>query len=540
MSLLSHTGLLGESLKGKWLQTGICVTASSGFLLLGYDQGVMSGIITEPIFLQTFPQMNQNNKSGAIQSLVVAIYEIGCLFGAVGIIWFGDKIGRRRSILLGGSIMIVGAIIQTSSFGLAQLIVGRIVTGVGNGMNTSTIPVYQSEIAPPKIRGFLVLFEGALITLGIVISYWLNYGFWFVTEYGSLQWRFPIGFQIFFAVLLLLGIALFPESPRWLLKHGHDAAAAEIMGRLEDCPADSEQVQNDIAEIKEINREDEGRQLTWREFCSNGKAMNGWRASAGILSQAFQQIGGINLVTYYATTVFETSLGFDGTLSRFMTGWLGTEYFLAAVAALFVVDKLGRRFLMIFGAFGMAASLCIIGACLSYATKQNKAPAYAATVFIFVYDTFFALGWLGVTWLYPAEVTPIRIRAQAAGLSTVSNWFFNYAVVQLAPIMINKIAWKTYFVFFCFNIAFIPVIYFFFPETNGHKLETLDAIFATAHAKGENPVWTERRYRKGKEDLDPEETAEANKGEKAGGGGGGGGGDHSPGEEIEEKEFVGS
>lgn len=181
-----------------------------------------------------------------------------------------------------------------------------------------------------------------------------------------------------------------------------------------------------------------------------------------------------------------------------MTGWLGTEYFLAACVALFVVDRLGRRNLMMFGAAGMAGSLLIIGACLSYASKQNKAPAYAATVFIFVYDSFFALGWLGVTWLYPAEVTPIRIRAQAAGLATASNWIFNYAVVQLAPIMINSISWKTYFVFFCFNLAFIPIIYFYFPETNGHKLEVLDAIFAEAYEKGENPVFTERRHRKGK------------------------------------------
>lgn len=159
-----------------------------------------------------------------------------------------------------------------------------------------------------------------------------------------------------------------------------------------------------------------------------------------------------------------------------MTGWLGTEYFLAACLALFVVDRLGRRKLMMWGAAGMAVSLLVIGASLSYATEQNKGPAYAATVFIFVYDTFFALGWLGVTWvrhlfnitfeplltqrsqLYPAEVTPIRIRTEANGFSTCSNWIFNYAVVQLAPIMINSIAWKTYFVFFCFNIAFIPVI----------------------------------------------------------------------------------
>ncbi|EME38944.1 hypothetical protein DOTSEDRAFT_180963 [Dothistroma septosporum NZE10] len=506
--LLTHQGLLGNSLKGKWLQIGVCITGSSGFLLLGYDQGVMSGIITEPIFLQTFPQMQPKNKEGAIQALVVAIYEIGCLFGAIGIIAFGDKLGRRRSILIGASIMIVGAIIQTTSFGLAQLIVGRIVTGIGNGMQTSTIPVYQSEIAPPKNRGFLVLFEGALITLGIVIAYWLNYGFWFINNMGSFQWRFPIAFQIVFAVLLIIGILMFPESPRWLLKAGKEQEAAEIMARLEDTTVDSAQIQADIKEMNEINAQ-ESAKLTWRELVTiKTRGMNGWRFGAGCLSQAFQQIGGINLVTYYATTVFESSLGFDGTLSRFLTGWLGTEYFLAACLALFVVDRLGRRKLMMFGSAGMAVSLLVIGASLSYATPQNKGPAFAATVFIFVYDTFFALGWLGVTWLYPAEVTPIRIRTEANGFSTCCNWIFNYAVVQLAPIMINTIAWKTYFVFFCFNIAFIPVIYFVFPETNGWKLETLDAIFAEAYEKKENPVFTEKRHRKQNTTPDVEQPAE--------------------------------
>lgn len=180
----------------------------------------------------------------------------------------------------------------------------------------------------------------------------------------------------------------------------------------------------------------------------------------------------------------------------------------------------------------MALSLLIIGATLSTGKMSG---AYAATVFIFVYDSFFALGWLGITWvsfytlfsvvvsrertisnlptlyvqqLYPAEVTPMRIRTQAAGLATCSNWIFNYAVVQLAPIMINRIAWKTYFVFFCFNIAFIPCIYFLFPETNGHKLETLDAIFNEAYEKNENPVFTEKRWRKLGAQVSEESSAE--------------------------------
>lgn len=118
--------------------------------------------------------------------------------------------------------------------------------------------------------------------------------------------------------------------------------------------------------------------------------------------------------------MFESSLGFNGTNSRFITGWLGTEYFIAACVALLIVDRFGRRKLMMFGAAGLAVSLCIIGGSLSSGTKKG---AIAATVFIFVYDTAFAIGWLGVTWLYPAEITPIRIRAETNGFSTCSNWY---------------------------------------------------------------------------------------------------------------------
>ncbi|KAF2085080.1 general substrate transporter [Saccharata proteae CBS 121410] len=499
---LSHRGWLGGRISGRSLEVGVCATAASGFLLFGYDQGVMSGIITEPLFLRQFPQMDPSNKEGAIQAMVVAIYEIGCLIGSFFIIGFGDKLGRRRAVLVGTLIMLIGTAIQASSFGLAQLIVGRIVTGVGNGMNTSSIPVWQSEMAPPKIRGFLVLFEGALISGGVMVSYWLNYGFWFVDQ-NSFQWRFPIAFQAFFGILLIFGVLLFPESPRWLLKHGKEDVAVEILANLNSTTVDDKELQKDLAEMIKINEITSGKKLTFKEFFSNGPEMNGWRACIALTSQAFQQIGGINLVTYYATTVFENSLGFSQELSRLMTGCLGTEYFLAAVIALFVVDRLGRRRLMIWGAIGMGICLLIIGACLSQSSENYRAPAYVATVFIFVYNTCFAIGWLGVTWLYPAEVTPIRIRAEANGLSTSANWIFNYAVVQLSPIMINTISWKTYFVFMCFNFAFVPVVYFTFVETNGYKLETMDAIFAEAHSKGENPVWTERRVRKGGE-LDVE------------------------------------
>jgi MFS family permease len=201
----------------------------------------------------------------------------------------------------------------------------------------------------------------------------------------------------------------------------------------------------------------------------------------------------ILLILTDATVVFEDSLGFDPTFARLLTGVLGTEYFLAALVALFVVDRLGRRRLMMWNAGGMGLALMIAGIGLS---QGNKAGALTATVMIFLFNTFFAIGWLGVTWLYPAEVTPMRIRAEANGLSTSAKWLFNYAVVQLSPLLLNSIKWKTYFVFMCFNFAFIPVVYYTFVETNGYKLETMDEIFHIAHKNGENPVKVEKRFRK--------------------------------------------
>lgn len=322
-----------------------------------------------------------------------------------------------------------------------------------------------------------------------------------MTDFGGFQWRFPIAIQGLFGVLILLGTLLYPESPRWLLKHGHDGAAREILACVRDTDLDCELLAADMDEIKRSQTTDSAGKLTVREFFANAdRGMNLWRASIGFTAQAFQQLGGINLVTYYATIVFEQSLGFDPTMSRFMTGWLGTAYFIAAAAALFVVDRLGRRKLMIAGALGMALSLlaAAVGLSQSATPESSRAGAYVAAAMFFVFNCFFALGWLGVTWLYPAEVTPMRIRAEANGLSTSANWLFNYAVVQLAPIMIQTLKWKTYLVFMAFNLAFVPVVYFTFVETKGYKLERLDRIFAEAWDRGENPVWVEKRIRGGK------------------------------------------
>ncbi|KAL8901568.1 MAG: hypothetical protein Q9207_005132 [Kuettlingeria erythrocarpa] len=165
-------------LTGRPLSLAVSTVATTGFLLFGYDQGVMSGIITAPAFNDLFTATKGNS---TMQGFVTAIYEIGCLCGAIFILAFGDFLGRRRAMIMGGSIMILGVIVQVTAdertaTPLAQFIIGRTITGVGNGINTSTIPIYQAECSKTSNRGLLICIEGGVIAFGTLIAYWVDYG----------------------------------------------------------------------------------------------------------------------------------------------------------------------------------------------------------------------------------------------------------------------------------------------------------------------------------------------------------------------------
>lgn len=221
-------------LTGTKLNIAIGVLAGLDFLLFGYDQGVMGALLSLPSFVKVFPEIDvraeteaaqgltqsQMTHRSTIQGISVASYNVGCFFGAVTTIWIGDILGRRKTIFLGSSIMVVGAALQCSSFTLGQFISGRLVTGFGNGLNTSTGPTWQSECSKSHRRGQLVMIEGALITGGICISYWLDLAFSFL-EPSTISWRFPIAFQIVFALIILALIMELPESPRWLILKGN-------------------------------------------------------------------------------------------------------------------------------------------------------------------------------------------------------------------------------------------------------------------------------------------------------------------------------
>lgn len=475
---------------GRTLRNSVSLMAGMGFLLFGYDQGVMGSLLTLESFYTTFEDMDTTSKglpaatkskNSTWQGFVVAVYEIGCFAGAIATMYLGDKLGRRKMIFLGCVIMIIGAVIQTASYSSGQLLAARIITGIGNGMNTATVPVWQAECARPEARGRLVMLAGALISGGITISYWIDFALYWVKE-SSVSWRFPLAFQIIFPLGILPFILRMPESPRWLLKKGRTQDAIKVYSALEGVPTSHPIIREEISDVDksiaaERNREGQAKNGIYLLF-TQGKHRNFHRAMLGIWAQIMQQITGINLITYYAGTIFENYIGMSTTLSRILAACNGTEYFLASWVAFYTIEKFGRRNLMLFGAVGQAITMGILtGTTWAGSNKDDTGASIAAAVFLFVFNTFFAIGWLGMTWLYPAEVTPLNIRAPANGISTASNWVFNFMVVMITPVAFDSIDSYTYTIFAAINALMVPAVYFFFPETSGRTLEEIDEIF---------------------------------------------------------------
>lgn len=406
---------------GRMLQVLITIVAVTDFLLFGYDQGVMSGIISAPAFQKAFPQVDGDS---TYEGFVVSIYACGCFLGAIFIFLFGDKLGRRKSIFLGAFVMIVGVIIQIACVppnggATAQFIIGRAITGVGNGINTSTIPTYQAECCKAKNRGKVICVEGSMVAIGTLIAYWIDYGCLYGPD--DFTWRFPIAFQCVFAFIVIVMMIQLPESPRWLLTHHREEEAATILAGLNGLRRDDPEVVLQMDVIKDaVRKSGGGGKVPTKELFTNGKSQHFRRMILGGSSQFMQQLSGCNAVIYYFPILCEDALGTGHNLALLLGGINMVVYAIFAITSWLFVERIGRRKLFLIGTVGQCLSMVLTFACL---IPGGEGPTKGAVVGLFTYIAFFGATWLPLPWLYPAEINPLRTRAKANAFSTINNWY---------------------------------------------------------------------------------------------------------------------
>ncbi|ORX39791.1 putative hexose carrier protein [Kockovaella imperatae] len=442
----------------------------SPFFLVG-SQGVMGGIINNPPFKTTF-----DNPSASLVGTIVAIYEAGAAIGSLLCAAVGEHLGRRWSLMLGAILMLGGTGFQAGVSSSGALIGARIVSGLGMGFLNSTNPVLQSESSPKSNRGVFICFLLSMLNLGIMLAYWVGYGF---TEVGgSKAWRVPVALQAIFIIPIIVLLFFVPESPRWLAAHGREDEALRVLSRLAGKPEDDPMVREQHQEILVAARLQAAvGSGTWSDLLREDEFSSRKRLLIACSIQFFQQIGGINALNYYATNLV-LAAGENLHNASLVSGGLFTWFFLASFIPWFLIDRVGRRKLLLVTITAMACCFAIEAGCVSAVQRSNSRAAGAVAVAVlFVYLGLFTIGFQAVVWVYPSEVLPLRLRQRGSAISTFCNWITNFAIVEMTPPALKNIGYKFYIIFAVINASFLPIIYIFYPETAGMSLESIDALF---------------------------------------------------------------
>ncbi|KAF2176383.1 general substrate transporter [Zopfia rhizophila CBS 207.26] len=452
-----------------------------GGLLFGYDQGVVSVILTA-------------SGAGFWKGLMTAMLELGALIGALNQGWLADKISRKYSIVVAVIIFTIGSVLQTAAMDYAMLTVGRLIGGIGIGMLSMVAPLYISEVSPPEMRGALLVLEEFAIVLGIVIAFWTTYGTQYILSEWS--WRLPFLIQIFPGLVLGVGIVFLPFSPRWLSYRGRDQEALQSLAKLRQLLTTDTRVQQEWFEIraevafkKEISQErhpglqDRSKRsrikleiVSWTDCFKKGC----WRRTiVGCGVTFFQQFVGINALIYYSPSLFKL-LGQGYSMQLILSGVLNVTQLVGVATSLWTMDRFGRRPLLLWGAALMFTSHLIIAVLVGLFGDNwpnYRTEGWVSVAFLFFYMLSFGATWGPAPWAIPSEIFPSSLRAKGVALSTCSTWLNNFLIGLITPPLVQNTGYGAYTFFAVFCLLAFVFTFFLVPETNGRSLEQMDAVF---------------------------------------------------------------
>ncbi|KAF8603792.1 MFS monosaccharide transporter [Ceratobasidium sp. AG-I] len=468
---------------------GILMTAFAAFggILFGYDTGVISGIKEMPDWLQTF---GHQTASGAYaiatkeESLIVSILSAGTFFGALLAAPMGDIMGRKWGLIAACLVFCIGVALQTAALGVPVFVVGRVFAGLGVGMVSCLVPMYQSECSPKWIRGAVVSCYQWAITIGLLLAAVVNNATKNRTNHSA--WRLPIALQFVWAAVLAGGMFMLPESPRFLIKRGRDQDAQRALARLLSLHPEDPEVETELNDIRaNLRAEEELGSGSYADCFKQGPNKILTRTMTGIFLQAWQQLTGINFIFYYGTTFFTRSGIRDPFLITIATNVVNVGM---TVPGIYLVDKVGRRRLLLIGAAGMLICeylVAIIGVTISV---ENQAGQKVLIALVCIYIAFFASTWGPIAWVVTGEIFPLAIRAKAMSMSTASNWLWNFGIGYATPYLVNSgagnanLGVKVFFLWGSTCFGCLIFTYFLIPETKGLSLEQIDILYQNTNA----------------------------------------------------------
>jgi sugar porter (SP) family MFS transporter len=444
-------------LTGQTSSTGFvfiaAVFAAVGGLLFGYDTGVISGAL---LFIKT-----QFHLSVFHQELVVSVVLIGATVGALSGGRLADTFGRRLMLLVTAVIFVAGAIVCASAGSVGVLIAGRIVVGLGIGLSSTTVPVYISEVSPAGARGWQVSLFQLAVTVGILGAYLVDYGFG-----KSGGWRWMLGLAVVPGAMLGLGMLAMPETPRWLAEHGHGDAARKVLARIrgtQDVQAEYGEIQETLSQAKE------------RGHFSDLLAPYVRPAlTVGIGLAIFQQITGINTVIYYAPTIIQSAGIPSATGAILATAGIGLVNVFMTIVAMWLIDRVGRRPLLLTGISGMVVCLGILGF-VFHTHQPSSGQGWLAVLILMAYVASFAISLGPIFWLLISEIYPLKIRGIAEGTAAGTNWAANLLVSLTFLSLVQALgpSW-TFWLYGLLATGSLLFSYFVVPETKGRTLEEIE------------------------------------------------------------------
>ncbi|KAH9978312.1 MFS monosaccharide transporter [Russula compacta] len=481
---------------------GILMTAFAAFggILFGYDTGTISGLQQMPDWLHTFghpvPVSSASPDgygiSSSQRSLVVSILSAGTFFGALLAAPFADILGRKWGTVASCLVFSIGIALQTVATELTLFVVGRVFAGLGVGLVSTLVPMYQSECSPKWIRGAIVGLYQWAIAIGILLASIFNNATKNRPNHSS--YRIPVAIQFVWAAVLAGGMAILPEVrcafstqlalksfPRWLIKKHRDADAARALSRLTSLPVDDPEILSELEEIRlNLKHEEELGASSYLDCFRSSDNRICFRTLSGIFLQAWQQLTGINFIFYFGTTFFSNAGIRNPYIISIVTS---TVNVVMTLPGIWGVERFGRRRLLLVGAVGMTICEYFI-AIIGSATKASNRSAQSAEVALLCfYIGFFASTWGPITWVITGEIFPLRVRAKAMSLSVASNWLWNFAIGYATPYMVDSgpgnlnLGTKVFYIWGTTCFCCILFAYFCIPETKGLSLEQIDLLY---------------------------------------------------------------